>query len=82
MAYVDIDIEDYIYEISTEVLKLELKRRFDKGDKDAMEPIEDGVEPWSPQGLADDLRLVFYSRNASRFESLLSVLECHEGVAA
>ena len=33
MAYIDIDIEDYIDEISTSVLENELERRKSKGNK-------------------------------------------------
>lgn len=33
------------------------------------------IGPWSPDGMADDLRNAYYAKAAGRFEDLLSVLE-------
>ena len=73
-ATIDIEIEDYLYRVPTETLRLELKSR-----KDA-EPGDDpnGPHEWTPVGMADDLRTAFYARNASRFEALLAVLDPHK----
>lgn len=76
MACIDFDPEDYIGEVSTATLERELTRRRKK------EGASDVVEPWAPRGFAQDIRAVFYVRDASRFEFLLTVLERHEATAA
>ena len=67
-TYVDItheiDVEDYIDEVSTSVLRAELARRKD-GDRGVL----------TSALLASDLRSAFYARDASRFEALLREIE-------
>ena len=75
MASIDFDPEDYIDEIDDKTLETELRRRTEKAKRERKPP---DVHAWTPEGLAADLRMVFYSRNASRFEDLLRVLEQHE----
>jgi hypothetical protein len=72
---VDIDIEDHLDEVSTHVLKEEIRRRLTKG---RVSSTQVDIEEWAPSGLADDLRTAFYARNANRFELLLTVLQPHE----
>ena len=70
MASVDFDPEDYLDEVRTKDLREELERREGR--------TKDNVEPWTAEGMADDLQLAFYSRNARHFEALLCVLRRHE----
>jgi hypothetical protein len=70
---IDIEIEDYLDEIDSDVLERELRRRRSNIVQDP-----NGPEAWTPRGMAHDLRTAFYARNASRFEMLLLALEPHE----
>jgi hypothetical protein len=70
-ACIDIEIEDYLYKLPTETLRLELKSRKDAKPEDS----PGAPHEWTPIGMADDLRTAFYARNASRFEALLAVLD-------
>lgn len=67
---VPFDPDDYLDDATTEALRAEMKRRNRTKD--------DGIEVWTPAGLADDFRKAFYARDASRFEVLCRVLEKHE----
>ena len=60
MAYINIDVEDFIDEISTEDLRAELQSRNVLCDTP------------DARRLAQDLRGAFYKRDASRFEALLT----------
>jgi hypothetical protein len=76
MASIHFEPEDYLDEVDLDALLDEIKRRRRKERSLAPPPAE--IEPWAPEGLADDLRTAFYARNASRFEALLMVLQPHE----
>ena len=74
MPYINISVEEALEDVSADDLKRELLRRTGKSqDHDT-----NGLEPWTPSGLADDLRSAFYRRDASRFEALLIVLQPHQ----
>lgn len=75
MASIDFDPEDYLDEVDLDALLDEIKRR---RRKERSTGIPADIEPWAPEGLAEDLRTAFYARNASRFELLLLVLQPHE----
>lgn len=77
MATIDLDLDDHASDLSDDVIAYEFRRRLDLG-RISPKTIEKHVEPWTPHGLAADLRTAFYARNASRFEILLGVLETHE----
>jgi hypothetical protein len=82
MESAEIDVDEYLDEASASALRSEVERRVACGDwKWPDVPGDDGVERWTPGGLADDLRNAFYARDASRFEALLTVLEPHERTA-
>jgi hypothetical protein len=77
MTTIEIDIEDYLEDVDTDVLERELRRRRSK-----VKPADPAApEAWTPRGMAHDLRTAFYARNASRFEMLLLALEPHEETA-
>lgn len=78
MASIDFDVEDYLDEVDDEALIQELKSREKKKGRKLVGTRD---HDWMRAGLAADLRSVFYSRNASRFEALLMVLERHEVMA-
>lgn len=82
MAYIDIDIEEHLDEVSDEALRRELAGRPAKAGNLKKPRSADDPEPWAPIGLADDLRTAFYARNAARMEMLLGVLELHEAPVA
>jgi hypothetical protein len=77
LVEVDIEIEDYLDEVSLEALQEEISDRRRRAESTRLIGVG-GVELWTPSGLADDLRTAFYARNASRFEMLLTVLQPHE----
>lgn len=76
MASIEIDADEYLSDVSDDALRIEVRHRIAAGWE--IKFLDDGTEPWSKPGLAADLRAAFYSRNASRFELLLSVLEQRE----
>lgn len=78
MTYVRVDIDDVLFEASTDDLVGEVERRIARGDWPASTPICKDVIPWTREGLAQDIRQAFYARDASRLEALLKVLEQHE----
>lgn len=67
---VDIDIDDYLDEATTEALVAELKYREKKKN-----PYKTDGLPWGPAEMADDLRKAFYAKDANQFEFLLSILD-------
>ncbi len=72
-VYVDVDAYEVLEEISDEDLEEELaSRRRKRGDK---VQADNGAEPWTSLGMAEDLRTAFYARDATRFESLLCRLD-------
>jgi len=81
MPYVHITVRDALIEVTDDELREELRARTRrKASCSGDEP-----EPWTPGGLADDLRAAFYRRDASLFEALLTVLQPHDqagGLAA
>ena len=76
MASICFDVEDYLGGVDLKVLQKEIIRRIERDRK--AKAADGGIEVWTPPGLADDLRTAFYTRNASRFELLLTVLQPHE----
>lgn len=72
MVMVHVDASDVLSEVSDRDIEREWRRRRKPNIG----------EPWTPAGLAEDLRKAFYNRDASRFEALLCVLEKREAVAA
>lgn len=74
MPYFDVDVylsdEELLEKLSDNDLERELARRRGKG----FGPF-DKTHPWTPDGMADDLRSAFYARDASRFESLVMRLD-------
>lgn len=76
MACIEIEIDDHLDDASEYALREEIERRLKKGQwKGALPKQPGGEEAWSHADLAHDLRTAFYARNASRFETLLQVLE-------
>lgn len=67
-----VDADGVLDEISDADLGREVARRSTKrgaaGELGA-------THPWTPLGLAEDLRTAFYARDASRFEALLCALD-------
>ena len=80
MACIDIEVDFYLDEASTSALRSEVNRRIADGSW-KIDPMIDEIEPWTPQGMAADLRSAFYRRDASRFELLLKVLEPRQKAA-
>jgi len=83
MAYVEVkvDIEDYLDEVSDKDLAEEVMDRIKRGKWEGgvkAQQLEAGVQKWTRNGLAEDIRTAFYARNAARLEMLLTVLEEHE----
>lgn len=78
MATIEIEADWYIDEVSNSKLLAEVARRVAVGDITPAMAADDS-EPWSPDGLASDIRHAFYARDASRMEMLLTVLERHQG---
>lgn len=78
MAYIDIDIDDYLHDASKIALREEIKRRAAAGKWEEDAPVEKHVEVWTAEGMAADIRNAYYARNASRLELLLTILEKHE----
>ncbi|MDQ1077973.1 hypothetical protein [Pseudoroseomonas cervicalis] len=70
-VHVHVDTDEVLAEVCDEDLEDELARR--RRRKNAGGDI--GVEAWTPEGFADDLRTAFYARNASRFEAILCALD-------
>lgn len=77
MAIIDFDVDDYLNEASEVALRSEVINRISRGKWKPL-PTADNAEPWSRAGLAEDIRLAYYNRNASRFEMLLKELEQRE----
>jgi hypothetical protein len=79
----DIDVDEYLFEASTQALLEEIRHRVAKGEitDRALTETPDKREIWTRPGLADDIRTAFYARNASRLEMLLMELERHEELA-
>jgi len=81
MAEVCIDIDDHLGEASISALVAEVTRRVASGEwrashsKQLSREDPNHAEVWTREGLAKDLRTAFYARNASRFETLLVVLD-------
>lgn len=66
-----VEAEQVLDELTDNELLEEIKRRGLKVDPDAR-------ERWTADAMADDLRTAFYARNATRFETLVCILELHE----
>lgn len=81
MASMDFDVDDYLRQASSRAMHAELQSRIAR--KEWNPPVdENDAEPWTPAGLAADIRNAFYARNASRLEILLTALERKESVNA
>lgn len=65
-ADVAVEIDDLLGKASVEALRAELRRR---------KLCDDVEQPWTEQGIVDDLRTAFYARNANRFETILAARE-------
>jgi hypothetical protein len=78
MTCIDIDIDDYLDEVSEDALRREVDRRIAAG---SWSNSDHAPEPWTRAGLAADIRAAYYARNASRLELLLVILEQREAVA-
>lgn len=73
MPYVNVYVsdDDIIADMDDDELEEELARRRKKRGGAHVS----AVHPWTPLGMAEDLRTAFYARDASRFETLLATLD-------
>ncbi len=67
---VEVDIDEYLNEASTEALRTELEHRMKKKNPHVTVGLS-----WGPMEMADDLRKAFYARDANQFEFLLRTLD-------
>ncbi len=75
MALVEIDVVDYLDEVSDRAILREFKDRMARGKfKQSDISSLDDIEIWTPEALVHDLREAFYRRNASEMERLLTIL--------
>jgi hypothetical protein len=72
MPYVNVhvDWQDVLDDMDDDALERELEKRRQRQGKRST-----AAEPWTPLGMAEDLRTAFYARDASRFEALLATLD-------
>ena len=72
MPYVNVhvDWQDVLDDMDDDALEREMEKRRQRQGKRST-----AAEPWTPLGMAEDLRTAFYARDSAGFETLLAVLD-------